>query len=371
MTALRYLGFAFATVLLFAPTAPAAPKPAALNHLPVIPGGGARPGHGTTCVGADCLIPSCASLTTGDAPAAAIIPIPPVPGGTKRGTAVVCEGAACANPVIYSIKPKDIDPTIKAFNAPNIVEYYPLKAGPKAQLAIYFPGTNGRPDEVPGILDVIAQQGYRVIGLEYDDNPAVTDVCPQQTYDTQCAAQFRWERLVGSLLISPQPTPLNETILVRLVTLLNHLNRTYPGDGWGQYLLRGQPNWSRIVVSGLSQGAGMAAFIAKKYSVARVVLFSSPWDYVDAHDGMAEETSPWVGETSATPVSLWHAEYHRCEKNASRIQRAYALAAIPQSHIMVFDLSDAAGTGGDKFHTSTTRDPRYTKRWRELYGVSP
>src|SRR6266566_5654714 len=46
------------------------------------------------------------------------------------------------------------------------------------------------------------------------------------------------------------------------------------------------PKWGRIVLAGQSQGAGMAAFIAKRQAAARVILFSSPWDFV-VSDGNA------------------------------------------------------------------------------------
>jgi len=51
------------------------------------------------------------------------------------------------------------------------------------------------------------------------------------------------------------------------------------------------PKWGRIVLAGQSQGAGMAAFIAKRQAAARVILFSSPWDFV-VSDGNARRLAP-------------------------------------------------------------------------------
>ncbi len=58
-----------------------------------------------------------------------------------------------------------------------------------------------------------------------------------------------------------------------------------------QPLENGAPKWGRIVLAGQSQGAGMAAFIAKRQAAARVILFSSPWDFV-VSDGNARRLAP-------------------------------------------------------------------------------
>jgi hypothetical protein len=61
----------------------------------------------------------------------------------------------------------------------------------------------------------------------------------------------------------------------RLTKLLQYLATSYPGEGWSHFLSGGAPKWSRIAVSGHSQGGGEAAMIAKLRVTARVVLFSA------------------------------------------------------------------------------------------------
>jgi hypothetical protein len=41
-------------------------------------------------------------------------------------------------------------------------------------------------------------------------------------------------------------------------------------------------------LAGQSQGAGMAAFIVKRQAAARVILFSSPWDFVVSEHGLLQ-----------------------------------------------------------------------------------
>jgi len=152
--------------------------------------------------------------------------------------------------------------------------------------------------------------------------------------------------------------------------LLNWLAAKSPGQGWGAYVRDGHPNWSLIVVSGASQGAGMAAFIAKRTLVKRVVLFSSPWDWTDP----GRRPAPWLSQPSSTPPDRWYAEYHRREVTADPLRAAYAALAIPQTHIYVFDKdiparwADAARHMEDPSHGLPVADVTYAGEWREMFG---
>ena len=145
-----------------------------------------------------------------------------------------------------------------------------------------------------------------------------------------------------------------ESIVNRLTKLLVYLDQNHPGEGWASYIQGEKPDWTRIVVSGLSQGAGMSAYIAQREPVARVVLFSSPWDYSIEPRSLA----PWIGEASVTPPERWFAEYHR---------RA--------DHVRVFDLDLPPdyhrGHSDNPYHGSTAHLPAYAPEWRYLFGSSP
>jgi predicted esterase len=271
--------------------------------------------------------------------------------------------------VIYVVKPSDTDPEIRHFDEPNYV-VIKRSGSAQAQLAVFMPGTGGRPAKTMQLLTVVADQGYRVIGLEYNDFPAVVEVCPRNP-SPDCSGNFRRKRIFGDATPSIVDTTRAESIVNRLAKLLEYLDRQHPEEGWRTYLSAdGAPEWSRIVVSGLSQGAGMAAYIAKHLSVARVVLFSSPWDY----SASSHRLAPWLVEPSATPPDRWFAEYHRRERTAAWIAQAYSALQIPADNIQVFDrdLSGAEGSRGDKpFHASTIHVPAYAPQWRVLFGASP
>jgi len=276
--------------------------------------------------------------------------------------------ATRAGQVVYRVKPSETDPAIHRFDEAHYV-VFTQETPPRGQLVIFMPGTGGRPAAAVRLLSVVADQGYRAIGLEYNDTPAVAEICPPSPAP-QCATDFRRERIFGGNVSNAVYNSDAESITNRLAKLLEYLDRQHPGDEWREYLRDGAPNWSRIVVSGLSQGAGMAAYIAKHEPVARVVLFSGPWDY----SGISGTLAPWLAKPSATPTERWFAEYHRLEKTAGLLARAYGALQIPASHILVFDLDLGENPGysraNNPYHASTIRLPGYEPSWRLLFGRS-
>lgn len=275
--------------------------------------------------------------------------------------------APAADSAVQEIRPSDADSAVKNFDSPNIVLATTSSSVP---LVVFLPGTHGEPSRGLDLLKVIADQGYRVIGLEYDDVPAVAQVCPKDP-DPACADSFRRMRVDGEGDGHWVSNPPAESIVGRLTSLLKLLEARAPDAGWGAYLEDGRPNWKKIVVSGLSQGAGMAAYIAKEHEVARVVLFSSPWDFT----GPQREPAPWLSRTSATPPDRWYAEYNKRENTVDLIQNAYKALKIPPTNIQVFDLDlpddGAPRRGHNPYHSITIRDTRYAPKWREMFGHAP
>lgn len=290
-------------------------------------------------------------------------------GSTRRllsALALLAAPAGADTLIEHRITPSAADPGVRQFNDPSIA-VIGRHVAPDAPLAIFLTGTGGKPDNARAILGVIAEQGYRVIALEYDDDPAVVQVCPRDP-DPDCAAAFRERRLTGTGKGAPGVSnPPAEAIVPRLIAALRALDQAAPGEGWGGYLDDGALRWDRIVVSGLSQGAGMAAFVAKQHAVRRVILFSSPWDFT----GADRHPAPWLSQPGATPMARWFAEYNRREKTVPLIQAAYAALRIPPANIRVFDLDLPRGVdpgGPNPYHGITVRDPRYAERWRAMYG---
>lgn len=278
--------------------------------------------------------------------------------------------------VTYRVTPSDTDPAITRFNEPHYIVFDSTR-GRSADLLLFMTGTGGNPGNVSGFLNVAVGQGYRVIALAYNDVPAVVGLCPQDP-DPACSAKVRQKRIFGdeaTRLIDDSPA---ESIVNRLVKLLVKLDRDHPSEGWSEYLTGDAPKWERIVVAGHSQGAGMAAYIAQRKQVARVVLFSSPWDY----HGRNRQLASWVlAGSGATPSDLWYAAYHEKENTASLIARAYDALRIPSAHVHVFKLEPSRSGGANPYHVSMVGNgatpktdggaPAYAVEWRVLVGSSP
>jgi len=281
--------------------------------------------------------------------------------------------SAAPETTTYEVRPSSTDPRIRHDDFLDWV-MFDRHAPPGAPLVLFMPGTHGRPGnrhELP-LMNLIVAQGYRLAWISFDNDISVSKVCPHAP-DADCSAKFRRMRVDGT---GPAPVdnPPAESVVSRLTHLLQALARAHPGEGWDGYLAGGMPDWKRIVVSGHSTGAGMAAYIAKTREVARVVLFSSPWD--DVHPpGQPSRTAPWLSMPGATPVDRWYAEYNRRENTARLIADAYAALRIPAGHVHVFSLDLPADYAGkharNPYHTVTIRDARYAAEWRAMFGKAP
>lgn len=278
--------------------------------------------------------------------------------------------------VTYRVRPSETDPSITRYDSPHYIVFDSTRPH-TANLLLFLSGTGGNPAGASDFLVVAAGQGYRVISLAYNDEPAIIQVCPRDP-DPRCSGRAREKRIFGDDVTSRIDDTPAESIVNRLVKLLIKLDHDHPSDGWGQYLAGDAPNWERIVVSGHSQGAGMAAYIAQRKVVARVVLFSSPWDYY----GRDREIAPWVRDgNGVTPRDRWFGAYHERENTADLIAREYAALHVPGADVRVFKLEPALVTGPNPYHLSmlgnrtTPRDaaglPAYANDWRFLVGISP
>jgi hypothetical protein len=172
----------------------------------------------------------------------------------------------------YYIQPSKTDPAINTFNQNHFVS---VNEGAvlKNSLFVFLPGSYRIPAESRVILRKAVSMGYHVIGLEYPNDKPVNPLC-RNTNDITCHRRARQEVVDG---IDRHPAinvnPAN-SILNRLKKLLLYLQKTYPSQNWGQYLTNGQINWSKIVISGHSQGGALAGIIGKFYPIKKVIMFS-------------------------------------------------------------------------------------------------
>ena len=192
-------------------------------------------------------------------------------------------------------------------------------------------------------LHAALEGSYRVLAIDYRYDPPGTSLCEPAA--PPCFEKYRAQKVFGIGKLPGLEVTQAESILHRTEAALSTLDRTYPSEGWGTYLRAGVVRWDKVTISGFSQGAGLAAFLAKRVPVARVVLLSSPWDHYDRTGTLAS----WLATSSATPPDRWWGVYAAAEPQAAWLAQAYSALDIPPAHVFVLhgkprDASNDTGT---------------------------
>lgn len=334
--------------------------------------------------------------------------VPPTPGAASDATAIERHTMPATkadrdqtplppdpNRVVTFVRSQETDPAIDQF----LQDHYVIvnTAVPQnGKLFVFLPGTYGRPLGYQWILDTAARTGYRAIGLEYPDatdDPALSTVgaiCATDP-DPRCLENVRQERLTGEDTTDKIDVSPANSIENRLLKLLLFLQGQQPDGGWDAFVQDGQINWPLIAVGGHSQGAGMAAFIGKQHSVARVALWSGPSDYAPAE--RAEPGGESAGGT--TPADEYYGLVHADESGKRGILGGYALLGLDRfgasvtvadsappygnTHLLIVSLPPRPGAGPDNAsHGSVAVDartplnsdgtPAYRDAWMYLLG---
>lgn len=233
--------------------------------------------------------------------AGAIVPTPtptpaplPAPAPTPAPTPASSE---------REIAPADTGPGITADLAPHVIINPGATA--KGRLFVMLPGTGGTPRFQRLILRTGASRGYHVIGLTYPNDVAVEDLC-KTSPDPDCPADVRREIITGADTSALVSVDAANSITGRLRALLILLARISPDEGWGRFLRAGEIDWPLVTVAGHSQGAGHAAFLAKRENLDRAVMFSGVGD-----TGVAPGSSAaWLTLPNVTPASRQYGFTH-------------------------------------------------------------
>lgn len=175
--------------------------------------------------------------------------------------------------------PSTVDPAVAA-DATEFHLIIPPAPGSTAQhkLFVFLPGTFGVPSQYELIVKAGASRGFHTIGLDYPNSVAVGAVCQTST-DVNCFWDVRRAIITGAAVSPDITVSVPNSIVTRLTKAIAHLNGAYPTEGWGEYLVGGSLDWSKVVVGGHSQGGGHAGVMTKLYPMSRACYFSSPPDY--------------------------------------------------------------------------------------------
>jgi hypothetical protein len=140
-------------------------------------------------------------------------------------------------------------------------------------VVVFLPGTFRKPADYLFVMGEIAKLGYRVIGLMYKTDPAINPIC-KNTDDETCHWRGRMENVDGIDRHPSVTVDVSNSIINRLSKELQYLIGKYPSDGWEQFYSSGEIQWSKIMVTGHSQGASLSGVIGKQFPVKRVVMWS-------------------------------------------------------------------------------------------------
>jgi hypothetical protein len=252
----------------------------------------------------------------------------------------------------------------------------------RPKLVVFLPGFEGKPRCCQLLESEAARLGYYVIGLMYPNEFRMSSCAASP--DPDCAGNSRLEILDGLDRSSALSVNHANSIDNRLTKLLIYLDSHFPNEGWSRFLEGGTPDWSKIVVSGNSFGAGQAALIGTVRKVKRVVMFSGP---------APEEAAAWMS-IGTTPAAKYFVLYHQHETYTSVVSANVAALGLDRfgspvapelseppyggTHLLATDLVPRGGTDLATAHLSTSVDPftplapdgtpLLRDAWRYLWG---
>lgn len=173
------------------------------------------------------------------------------------------------------------------------------------KLFLFIGGTFSTAQQYEFFSLYAAGLGFHVLNISYPNSVLTTLLASNS--DSLIFNKFREEICFGTQISPSVNVDSLNSIYTRTLKLLAYLNQTYPQDGWGQYLLsQSSIDWSKVAVSGHSQGAGHAAYFAKKFLVERAVMFAGPNDYSTYFSNAA----PWLRNVGITPTRNHFTFFH-------------------------------------------------------------
>lgn len=206
------------------------------------------------------------------------------------------------------IQPSLVSSAITSYNNPHQV--YPPQASVSRKniLSVFYPGTGSSPCEIGAILQQGATRGYHVIGLSYPNGEAVNSLCNQgdARLDTSCFENLRNEVVTGADVSPYVSVDVANSIEGRLLSLLQYLVASRPGEGWEQFITGNSINWNLVYVGGHSQGSGHAAYHGKRRAVARVSIYSGVSDYSLQFSSLPT----WMGGAQTAPANSYYGLIH-------------------------------------------------------------
>jgi hypothetical protein len=197
--------------------------------------------------------------------------------------------------------PSATDPAIIQFNNNHYAVVDPAMTS-RGRLVIFLPGTGAIPFHYREFPQNAANLGFHALGLMYPNGSAINALCAQNApLDADAAGNARLEVIDGTDRVNFLNVDSVNCIQNRLLKALQYLHATYATRGWNQFYSGSTLLWSKLIVCGHSQGAGMAAMLAKTRVTNRCVMFTDMDWWVAGN-----RPYNWMSSASQTPVDRWY-----------------------------------------------------------------
>ncbi|MFT5432875.1 MAG: hypothetical protein ACI9OJ_003579 [Myxococcota bacterium] len=191
------------------------------------------------------------------------------------------ETAGSLDYTLHHIVPACVDARTNGLAAKPHLVLVPA-GGATNGLWVHLPGSGGSPPNTMNILRAAVTEGYTAIGLAYINEPSVGTRCKGQP--AGCDEEVRVERLWGSDVSSVADVDVPDSIAFRLRRLMEYLHAQQPVLGWDGYLTAEEVDWSKLSLSGFSQGGGMVGLLSRDRALRRAMHLSSVSDSINNMD---------------------------------------------------------------------------------------
>ena len=262
-------------------------------------------------------------------------------------------GEVRAQTLLYLTRPNWTDPNITTFT--NLeVGAVQTNMTLRGKLAIFFPGTGGVPLAYQDFLVSSARLGLHTLGLMYPNATSINQQCAYSS-NSACHEEIRLEIIDGTDRTDLVDVDRANSIENRIIKFLEYSQTNTPYWNWGQFL-DAQTNiiWTNVILSGHSQGGGMAGILAKQHEVFRCVMFNSfDWWYY------TNRPADWIYAPGATPPERYFGFGHNEDPLAESNMLVEAWTAFgmgPSNSVEGVDIDEVPYRGSHMLMTDLTPD---------------
>ena len=208
-----------------------------------------------------------------------------------------------------AVSPESTDPSISSSGNSHYA-YRDTRVESNHRLLVFLGGTRSAPSQYHKFCRTAADLGYHVINIDYPNSIPGT-ICREETSD--CYVRYHSEMWFGENMSDRIDIDENNSLINRIVSLLKHLDVADPTLGWSEFLQDGDLDWTKLFISGHSQGGGHAIFIGYEMKVARIISFAAPNDFnINTH-----HAATWLSNTPATSLTNFYIMEHSSDEIVS------------------------------------------------------